>query len=363
MGILTILFIASLSLGHEKTPDFKSLKFEPTAQKESSHSCSGGGCSHQKTSADKDTQAILSLLNIFHQAIDGEHHHVHSVKEFFQTFTRKQQWKKYIENFDFKRIGVRAIRAYNIEADQEGVKNHAKNLALIYPLSHTIEMMAAPVFMAMGTAGDLPALVIASGGFVLSLIAVPGIDPLCIAVLSLYPLKPVHKSIDFIRRGIEGSARFALRAFRVNELKHHYYTQVDQLEHLKLLFEKQGQQNIEFIKNGSTELIKFRQPHTNKLLTQIEIKDQHVKSLRLNPNTYHEHNLIAEFSRSFSWSVRQAIKEAQVYMKKNRLNKLASEFYIESLKEGEPVVINYKNKALPVKPITLKKSKVCKSLF
>ncbi|MCH2533154.1 MAG: hypothetical protein MK008_01785 [Bdellovibrionales bacterium] len=354
----------SISVWAHEDPDLSKIKFEPVNSQQ--HSCGGGGCSHHnhKVSADRDTQAILSLLNIFHQAIDGEHHHIHSFKEFFQSFKNKEQWKRYIENFDLKRIGVRAVRAYNVEADKEGIKNHAKNLALIYPLSHTVEMMAAPVFMAMGTAGELPALVIAGGGFVLSLIAVPGIDPLCIAVLSLYPLKPVHKTIDKIRRGVEGAARFALRAFRINELRSRYYTEVDQLEHIKLLMNKQGQHNVEISSSGSMQKIVFKQPYTQKLLTEVNIQHNYVHSLKLNPNTYHEHDLVKEFSKVFSWSLKQAIQEAQKFTKNNKLQKLGSEFYIESLRaERSLVEINYKPHAIPINKISIKKDQVCKRLF
>lgn len=363
MSIFILCFMMAFSWGHEKTPDFKNIKFEPVQTRHKDSSCSGG-CSHQKTSSDKDTQDILSLLNIFHQAIDGEHHHTHSFKEFFQTFTKKESWKTYIQNFDFKRIGVRAVRAYNIESDKQGIKNHAKNLALIYPISHAIEMMAAPVFVSMGSAGDLPAMVIAGGGFVLSLIAVPGIDPLCIAVLSLYPLKPIHKTIDFFRRGVESTTRFALRAFRVNELKSRYFTKVDQLEHVKLLFEKQGKQNVEFVQIGNKQTIQFKEPRTQEVLTKIEIQNNYVKSIALNSYAHREQNLIAEFSKSFSWSLKQAIKEAQVYTKKQKLKKLESEFYIEQIKvTNNQVLINYKPKAIPIKSISIARSNVCKRLF
>lgn len=357
-------FLSTSVLAHQDL-DLSKIKFEPI-QSQKQQSCGAGGCTHHKhkTSSDRDTQAILSLLNIFHQAIDGEHHHIHSFKEFFQSFKNKEQWKRYIENFDFKRIGVRAVRAYNVEADKEGIRNHAKNLALIYPLSHTVEMMAAPVFMAMGTAGELPAMVIAGGGFVLSLIAIPGIDPLCIAVLSLYPLKPVHKTIDKVRRGVEGTAKFALRAFRINKLKSRYYTEVDQLEHVKMLMQKQGKQNVEFSNLGGLQKITFKQPYTQKLLAEIDIRENYVETLKLNPSTYHEHDLIKEFSKAFSWSLRQAIQEVQKFSKKNKLQKLGSEFYIKALKhENSLVEVNYKPHAIAINKTMIKKSQVCKRLF
>ena len=128
--------------------------------------------------------------------------------------------------------------------------------------------------------------------------------------------------------------------------------------------QKQGKQNVEFSRKGSFQRIVFKQPYTQKVLTEISIKDNYVESLKLNPNTYHEHDLVKEFSKVFSWSLKQAIQEAQKFTKNNKLQKLGSEFYIESLKTDKSLVeINYKPHAIPIKKISIKKAQLCKRLF
>ena len=151
---------------------------------------------------DKQVRAIKRLLHVLHHAIEGEHIHFRSVSEFFQAFRTKELWLKTLAQFkpsSIENMVLRTTRAFNMEAEKADIRNHVKNLAFLFPLSHGIEMAASPVFIYMGTVNGWPAIVTGVGGSLISLISIPGLDPLCAIIMASYPLKVVHRSVDRVR--------------------------------------------------------------------------------------------------------------------------------------------------------------------
>jgi len=141
------------------------------------HDYSCEGCGHQhkmKEITDEEVQAIAQLTRVLHHAIEGEHIEIRSAKDLFQAFRSREQWANLL---NFSRIAKRTTRAFNLETGKDHLKNHAKNLALLFPLSHFIEVALAPAFVAIGTIHGLPSIVIGFGGSLLSLISIPGLDP------------------------------------------------------------------------------------------------------------------------------------------------------------------------------------------
>jgi hypothetical protein len=152
-----------------------------------------------------EDSGLRRILDVFHLAVDGkEHHHIHSVSDFFRIYGRPSSWKAIGESYNFKEIGIRVGRAYRMFRNQPELWDHSKNLLLIFPLSHAIEVLAAPAFVTVA-AGELPGEIVASGGAILSIIAIPGLDPLCILLMASYPLPAVHQSVNALRKTIEWS--------------------------------------------------------------------------------------------------------------------------------------------------------------
>ena len=56
------------------------------------------------------------------------------------------------------------------------------------------------------------------GTSVLSIVAIPGLDPLCLLIFATYPLAPVHKSINFLRTKTEHTAHRIFQTLSLDKL-------------------------------------------------------------------------------------------------------------------------------------------------
>jgi hypothetical protein len=151
------------------------------------------------------------VAEAIHMAIDGEHQHFHSFNDFIRAYSKLETWKKFKDEFDFKALSLRTVRVYNLYKNDPELKDHAKNLVFIVPFSHLVETSLAPVFMATGTYLEWSQPIILTGGAILSVAIIPGLDPLCLLILATYPLKPVYKSVNFVRQQTESLAKWIYR--------------------------------------------------------------------------------------------------------------------------------------------------------
>lgn len=311
---------------------------------------------HQPNSTDTEVQAIARLTHILHQAIEGEHLHIHSVKDFLKIFRNKEQWLRLL---NFHKITRRTVRAFNLESDKRGLANHAKNLALLFPLSHFIEVMTAPAFIAVGTIHELPSIVIGFGGSLLSIIAVPGLDPLCILLLSAYPFKPVHRSIDFIRGFVEKGVRSTAAALKLDVLLSKTFTYKDRFHLIKKEFSEKNKLNrlfdieltdfegggglsISSKKNGDKMLSLKRvyDPDTNQFyIASIWI------SRTANPA------LIRSISNLLSWNARSAVNELlKIKDSRHKMQSYEREFFVDHITvQDTGIEAVYKEKAINLK--------------
>ena len=320
----------------------------------------------------KEAKAIARLTHILHHAIEGEHLHIHSIKDFLKAFQNKEKWMQLL---NFHQTTRRTVRAFNMESNKTHLTNHAKNLALLFPLSHFIEVMTAPAFIAIGTAYELPSIVVGFGGSLLSIIAVPGLDPLCILLLAAYPLKPVHKSIDFLRRSAEKGLHGISAFLGLKTLFSKAYTYEDRFHFIAKEFESKNKTNRLFevkltaLAKG-TELSLFSKADGRKILSLKKIQDPKTNQFYLESiwvSQTAESAFIQNILSFLSWNARSAIRELlKIKDSSQKIQSYEREFFVDQIniqENGMEVV--YREKAINLKDkFQLKNmSSFCKDLF
>jgi hypothetical protein len=124
--------------------------------------------------ADSDVQ---SLIHQSHEVIEGD-----------ESGNFLARWRK---AFDFKTRIVDGLR-WSASVNDPKYRNLAIDSLFLFGMSHGTEMLSGPILLGVGYAHEWPNWVmstIASGG---TLISIPGLDPLCMAVFAFYA-----KSSDF----------------------------------------------------------------------------------------------------------------------------------------------------------------------
>ena len=303
-----------------------------------------------------EIQTIAQLTHILHQAIAGKHLHIHSVKDFLKAFQNKEQWAHLL---NFHKITRYTVRAFNMESNKKNLSNHVKNLALLFPLSHFIEVMTAPAFVAIGTVHEFPSVVIGFGGSLLSIIAVPGLDPLCILLLSTYPLKPVHKSIDFIRNFAERSVRGIAVALKLNVLLSKTYTSEDRFHLITREFEKKKKLNQLFdiewtpLTEGS-QLSIFRKKNGNKIFSVTRVRDLetnqfYIASIWISQTA--EPVLTRNVLKLLSWNARSAVRELlKIKDSSQKIQSYEREFFVDHINvQADGITAVYREKAISLR--------------
>ena len=316
---------------------------------------------HQHTkktnnTADKEVRAIAQLTHILHQAIADENFHIHSARDFLKVFRDKQQWTQLL---NFHKITRQAVRAFNMASDKSNIANHAKNLALLFPLSHFIEVMTAPAFAAFGAVNGFPSIVIGVGGSLLSIIAVPGLDPLCILLFFAYPLKPVHKSIDFIRNLAEKSVRGMAVVLKLDVLLSKTYTYEDRFHFIKKEIEAGNKLNrlfdIELTHFIKTSQLSISSKTGNKILSLKRIWDSKTNQFYI-ANVWVSHTaesvLITQgLLNLLSWNARSAVRELlKIKGNKEKILIYERKFFVDRITvQGDGMEVVYKEKAINLK--------------
>ena len=319
------------------------------------HSCEDCQHPHEaKKITDEEVRAIAQLTRLLHHAIEGEHIHAHSVKGFFQTFRNKEQWARLL---NFHRMAKRTTRAFNLESNKDHLKNHAKNLALLFPLSHFIEVATAPTFIAIGTIHGLPSIVVGSGGSLLSLIAIPGLDPLCILLMSTYPLKPVHRSVDFIRRAVERGLRGIITTVKLDVLLSKTYSYEDRFSFIQQKLQSDAQLNQLFTVEvntfeGGSRLSLFDGTGESEILSLRRIWDAeenrfYIKSILISQHASPD-ILRRGFFKLLSWNARAALREVlELRRNPERASSYEKEFFVEQvIADKRGVRVTYKDRAI-----------------
>ncbi|MCB0357738.1 MAG: hypothetical protein KDD40_12050, partial [Bdellovibrionales bacterium] len=322
-----------------------------------------GHCCHSAP-----TTAIGKLLSIFHLAVDGEHQHIHSVSEFIQSYKYREQWQKVLQNLNFADMTTRAIRAYNIESQSAELKEHAKNLAFIFPFSHGLEVMAAPVFVTVGTMGDWPGLVVASGGAILSLIALPGLDPLCMLILASYPLKPVNKTINTLRSsteylvkgiftvtGVKSIVRLAKKYKDPGLFLEQIYQSIDNSGAYTFNVHNDYSNTVVEISNTQTQQLEVKLTFSKDLEKQESDRTysslEKVELFNFTKDTQKLSFILQTLRPLFSWNVSKALNEISENLQNSDWQRMENLFYVNDVQVNENLTLHFKPQAIHWNPV------------
>ncbi|MDE0150879.1 MAG: hypothetical protein OXK80_00060 [Bdellovibrionales bacterium] len=359
MGKYLYIFLFIFYFSIEKSwshPEHNFQTYENAGAEQNHHNDSCEDCGHQNKineTEDKDVRAIVQLIHVLHHAIEGEEH-IHSVKDFLRALRNKEQWAHLV---NFNRIARRANRAFHLASDKDDLKNHAKNITLLWPISHFIEFATAPAFVAIGTIHGWPSIVVGAGGSFLSLIVIPGLDPLCFLLLSTYPLKPVHRSVDFVRRVTENSLRGIITTVKLDVLFSKTYSYEDRFHFIqqKLKSSRRLNRLLTFRVSdfeGGNRLSLFDSTGEDEILSVKRVWDAeenrfYVKSVWIS-QTAPPDILKRHFLRLLSWNARAAVREVMELQKKpQKIQSYEKEFFVDEIVVSENgVEVSYKDRAV-----------------
>ena len=322
---------------------------------------------HHHSHQQKPKNGIHQLLDIFHNALAGAgHQHHHGSKDFFVALIRPETAKKIVQQFNLKKILLRTVRSYNIQQDKEKLRGHIKNLAFIFPLSHLLEISLSPTFAVLGTMREWPDWLVTSGTSVLSIVVIPGFDPLCLLIFVSYPLPPVYKSINFLRMGVEKSGSWVLRTIPIEKLLDTLYAPK---ESSLAFLESTPIQGIVFERQDNRIKISLQEVSTKEGIVTLEIADQvgvdgksrlftenppYLEKIVIN-RAYLDNipenmvkNIFKKFSKVFPWNPKNAVMEVARSLAEEKWQTLDSEFYIESVdSDAGTIEIHYGARAIP----------------
>lgn len=326
-------------------------------------------CEHQIIKNSDNTPNPSSparrAIEAFHFAIDGEHKHFSSIFEFLKSFANKDQLLKIKNEFDFKAILFRTKIAYNIYKQDPELVEHAKNLAFILPFSHLIELSVSPGFVTLGSYFDWAQSVIAFGGATLSIIMIPGLDPVCLLIVSTYPMKSVYKTINYARKTTEDLVDWLYNKLKIKALKEQYRAEInpinlyqdlefdnaDQIDHLPEL-------KLEF-QTDPYAAIRIRSK--NKRLLQLvfakSINANNNNSLWLSSLNLHkdllkdpvlEETILSSLYYLLPKEIHYALKQMIEKLRKNEIDQLENALYVDKIifPSNDDVFIEFSNEAL-----------------
>ncbi len=151
---------------------------------------------HDGDGYQKPPQDVKSLLDQFHHDIE----HGEDSENKTKLNSVMSQW---LANFNLARISMDVHRSVQMKYYQDDGKNeYIKNfpvLASFYFLSHTIEVLSGPMGIYLASELGMGSAVKMMIGTVGAIITVPGLDPLCILLFAVSPLRPVQRMMTGIR--------------------------------------------------------------------------------------------------------------------------------------------------------------------
>jgi hypothetical protein len=286
---------------------------------------------------------MLAILELF-TSIEGEEHVPKTFKEKVISLTKKQTWQAVSQNLNVVNVATNSYRVYSMNmADPNNSNNvekmeHVKNLAIILPLSHGVEMVAGEVSMLiaanMGTSiGGIAAL-----GVIGAIIKIPFfVDPLCILFITSYKYFPMFRNgITFFRSATVISFTYLTKWTGLRQFWETFFYHKSVIEQLQRLQVKG------WILRPGPELIVERPG----LSIHLDFKNDHYFVKQVIGNLEN-----SQLIRDLPFNIRQAIK--RVVMKGNH------EFYVENKTDSS---FTFKDHSLPWNT-SISRKQLCHNLW
>lgn len=265
---------------------------------------------HAADGSENSNQDVKAVLNQFHN--DIEHSELDNESK-SKIYSLLNQW---VGNFNFTKIALDVHRSAQMRYLQDdGKTEYIKNipvLASLHLASHFVETVSGPVGVYIASQLGFGSSVQVAIGTVGAIITVPGLDPLCIVLLAISPLKPVQKTMTAIRLvavKVSGGVSNAL------QLKQAMGKILEKKDRLSEIINAHPTANLGFVYDAKTDA----------LMKRLVVKSQEGKSyLTLNFNSAKSHNDVV---RTWVQSL-EVLDVETLNQNKNDLDRLLQRFNI-----------------------------------
>lgn len=203
-----------------------------------------------------EASLIRQLISNGHEIIEGQ-----ESGKFFE------DWRN---AFNARRIFLDGRRWFNSNRGS-AMEHLAFSLIFSVGLSHSTEMMSGPIAVSVGVAQGWPEWLITTLGVAGGVISVPGLDPLCFAVVGLYLVSPkFQKVMGLMRLAVVKTAEGLWKYSTAEMIFKKIFQRPDFREWATQL---ENVENIKEFKNGEL-LIRYAYPHENpQLKLEILVKN------------------------------------------------------------------------------------------
>lgn len=271
---------------------------------------------HDQTSSEGLNEALTAI----HHALEGhDHDHDHQslhFREFIHTLSQKETWKEWKEGLNFKRHSENAYRAYLIASQIPSVREHALNLAFLFPLSHMVETLSGPIMSTLSASAGLPESITYGLGLIGAVFAMPGVDPICLLIFTSYPLPVVHQTVTFLRTKTTDGLVYFGQALGLNEVLTSFWKQRETFPQLLRIGSELGAE-IQWVRQeGQNFIFEIRSQHGHLLLAEIKVHraqpayDQdsgstYIDEIKIFHPGFLYRNELQELLKSFGWNLSQ----------------------------------------------------------
>ncbi len=140
------------------------------------------------------------VVDIIEQSLFDEAEDIDTFPKKIKFLFSKNGIHQTAQNFKLHETYLKVLRtSRSYDHDQE-VKNHIYNLGMILPFTELTEILAGPLFYSMSSGMNAPDWMTHSGSAAASLLALPGVDPICFLAITVYFIKPVQDSVTRTRQ-------------------------------------------------------------------------------------------------------------------------------------------------------------------
>lgn len=330
-------------------------------------------------------EAIHEILDAFHDAIEGhteeqggleesssEHHF--NLRRFVTSLGNGEALREWIGKFNFKRMMINTYRVFQIKKADPRYREHALNLAFMFPLSHSLEMLSGPAALMLGESlgmGDGLRYGIGTVGVIIS---IPGLDPLCIILYSAYATKPFRKMVTALRTRTFSAVAFAGKAsgvqFLMSEFSKRAIDRQSPMQALDALAESFALDEFELRMEQPSDTrrvltLRSGAPDGEATIARLEFETRAYEHDPTSDSTYLKSLEIGEIGQAAStregkraylklaselhWNVRDVMKQALKAKEKSSLEEYAQQFFVRSLlQEPSHMRLEFEDRSVPL---------------
>ena len=261
---------------------------------------------------------------------------------------------KWVNGFNIPRMGINAYRWYQLHKENSNLRDHALNVAFMLSLSHSLEMASGPLGITAGHMFGLPAWTDWALGSVGAIISIPGLDPLCIGLIAIYPKKQIRNAVQSARLFVVKIGGTGARLLGFNFLARQLLTDVTGYERLQRAL-AEGKQTIVLDHTPLTYHLRTSsgEPLVTLQLEKTSNDDVTLKSAHFSPTALNE-DFRSEIRQSllpFGWNIRDAIFQSLKMLQNNRADLLQNQIHVARISAGLEhwTDVHYQRKAVSLK--------------